>query len=305
VRYNSHVAPFAGNQTQVSPRIRLNFFLDAQNTIFVYWGRTFMPTNIEDLRSITVASGAGDTTASATLPERDSFWEAAWIHRFLGGVTFKLDGYWKDSSPGTDDNTIPGSAITTTINQANSHTRGIEVALHVDPPDSPLSGYLNLAIAHGYANGPITGGFFQLAQPNTTFDFDHDQRISASANLVWTIGHGYISTTGIYGSGLTASVTPDATVPNDTGSKANGTYQPGANRYCTGLFCFNAAFKVPPSYIQQVAVGFTMSVGATYVRPEFFVDNVFDSHYLLKGAFYSGQAIGRPRTFNMKVKIGV
>ena len=305
VRFNSHVAPFAGNQTQFSPRIRLNFFLDAQNTIFAYWGRTFMPTNIEDLRSITLASGGGDVTASATLPERDSFWEAAWIHRFLGGVTFKLDGYWKDSSPGTDDNTIPGSAITTTVNQASSHTRGIELALHVDPPDSPLSGYLNFAIAHGYANGPITGGFFQLAQPNTTFDFDHDQRISASANVVWTIGHGYISTTGIYGSGLTASVTPDATVPNDTGSKANGTYQPGATRYCTGLFCMNAAFKVAPSYIQQVAVGYSFYAGATYVRPEFFVDNVFDAHYLLKGAFYSGQSVGRPRTFNLKIKIGV
>lgn len=305
VRYNSHVAPFAGNQTQVSPRIRLNFFLNAQNTVFVYWGRTFMPTNIEDLRSITLASGGGDVTASATLPERDSFWEAAWIHRFLGGVTFKLDGYWKDSAPGSDDNTIPGSAITTTVNQANSHTRGVELALHVDPPDSPLSGYLNFAIAHGYANGPITGGFFQLDQPNHTFDFDHDQRISASANLVWTIGHGYISTTGIYGSGLTASVSPDATVPYDTGSKAAGTYQPGSTRYCTGLLCMNSAFHVAPSYIQQVAMGYTMSVGATYVRPEFFVDNVFDLHYVLKGAFYSGQSIGRPRTFNLKVKVGV
>src|ERR1019366_1526519 len=91
---------------------------------------------------------------------------------------------------------------------------------------SPVTGYINFALAHGYANGPITGGFFQLAQPNYPFDFDHDQRISAVANIVWQIGRGYISTTGIYGSGLTAAVTPDGTVPYDTGSKANGTYQP-------------------------------------------------------------------------------
>jgi hypothetical protein len=305
VRFNSHVAPFAGNQTQWSPRVRMNFFLDASNTIFAYWGRTFMPTNIEDLRSITLASGGGSETASATLPERDSFWELAWIHRFDVGATFKLDGYWKDSKPGTDDNTIPGSAITTTVNQFDSHTRGVEAVVHVDPPGSPLSGYLNFALAHGYANPPVTGGFFQLAQPNTTFDFDHDQRISAVANIVWTFGRGYISTTGIYGSGLTAKFQPDATVPNDTGSKANGTYQPGATRYCTGLFCMNSAFKVAPSYIQQAAIGYTMLVGATSVRPEFFVDNAFDLHYVLKGAFFSGQSLGRPRTFNLKIKIGV
>ncbi len=305
VRYNSHVAPFASNQTQWSPRIRLNFFLDAGNTIFAYWGRTFMPTNIEDLRSITLASGGGSVTASPTLPERDSFWELAWVHRFLAGVTFKLDGYWKDSSPGIDDNTIPGSAITTDVNQANSHVRGVEVVVNVDPPASPLSGYLNFALNHGYANGPITGGFFQLAQPNTTFDFDHDQRISAVANIVYTFGKAYISTTGIYGSGLTNSYSPDGTVPNDTGTKSTGAFQPGANGYCAGILCFNRAFKVPPSFIQQAAIGFTMAVGATYVRPEFFVDNLWDLHYVLKGAFYSGQSLGRPRTFNLKVKVGV
>jgi hypothetical protein len=305
VRYNSHVAPFASNQTQLSPRIRMNFFLDASNTIFAYFGRTFMPTNIEDLRSITLASGSGSVSASPTLPERDSFWELAWIHRFLGGVTFKLDGYWKDATPGIDDNTIPGSAITTDVNQSNSHIRGIEIALHVNPPSSPLSGYVNFAINHNYANGPVTGGFFQLNQPNTTFDADHDQRISAVANLVYSFRHGYISATGIYGTGLTAAVTPDANVPNDTGSKANGTYQPGNTRYCTGLFCFNSAFKVPPSYIQQFAIGYTLLAGATTVRPEFFVDNAFNVRYVLKGAFYSGQSIGRPRTFNLKIKVGV
>jgi hypothetical protein len=246
--YNSHVAPFASNQTRVSPRIRLNFFSMRQHTIFAYWGRTFMPTNIEDLRSITLASGGGSVTASPTLPERDSFWELAWVHRFDAGVTYKLDGYWKDSSPGIDDNTIPGSAITTDVNQATSHVRGIEMVLNVDPPSSPFSGYLNFALNHGYANGPITGGFFQLAQPNTTFDFDHDQRISAVANIVYTFGKAYISTTGIYGSGLTNSYSPDATVPNDTGNKSTGAFQPGANGYCSGILCFNRAFKVPARF---------------------------------------------------------
>ena len=55
VRYDSHVAPFAGDQHQLSPRVRLNFYPDPANTIYLYYGRLFVPTNIEDLRAITSA----------------------------------------------------------------------------------------------------------------------------------------------------------------------------------------------------------------------------------------------------------
>src|SRR6202012_4361237 len=94
VRFDSHVAPYAPNQTQFSPRIRLNFFPDPSNTVFLYFGRTFLPTNIEDLRKITLQSGGGSDTSGSTLPERDAFYEVAYIHRFIpAGVIVKLDGY--------------------------------------------------------------------------------------------------------------------------------------------------------------------------------------------------------------------
>jgi hypothetical protein len=306
VRYNSHVAPFAGNQTQWSPRVRLNFFPDPSNTIYLYFGRLFLPTNVEDLRSITVRSSGGSLSASPTLPERDAFYELVYVHRFPLGTVFKLDGYWKDSKPGIDDNTVPGTAITTSINQGDSHVRGIESVVSVNPQGSPLSGYVNFAINHGYANGPVSGGFFQLAQPNHTFDFDHDQRVSAVAELLYTFHQAYISTTGTYGSGLTASYSPDATVPNDTGHVGSPTgYQPGANRYCNGLLCFNSPFKVHPSYVQQWNIGYAFAFDRAIIRPEFFVDNAWGAHYLLKGAFYSGTSIGRPRTYTFRLNIGV
>jgi hypothetical protein len=150
LRFNSHVAPYAPNQTQFSPRVRLNFFPDPSNTIYVYYGRTFLPTNIEDLRKITLQSGGGSDTSGSTLPERDNFYEIAYIHRFIGpNVLIKVDGYWKDSKPGIDDNTIPGTSITTDINQGTSHVRGVEMVLNVTPPKSPLSGYINFALNHG------------------------------------------------------------------------------------------------------------------------------------------------------------
>src|SRR2546425_2958015 len=53
VRFDNHNAPFAGNQHQVSPRVKLSFFPDPANTFWVYYGRLFLPTNVEDLRAIT------------------------------------------------------------------------------------------------------------------------------------------------------------------------------------------------------------------------------------------------------------
>ena len=68
VRFDSHHAPFAGTQSQVSPRIRLSLFPDAGNTIWLYYGRLFLPTNVEDLRAITSVADSG-VAAEPTLPE--------------------------------------------------------------------------------------------------------------------------------------------------------------------------------------------------------------------------------------------
>src|SRR5439155_353285 len=59
VRFDNHNAPFAGNQHQVSPRVKLSFFPDPANTFWVYYGRLFLPTNVEDLRAITSDAQGG------------------------------------------------------------------------------------------------------------------------------------------------------------------------------------------------------------------------------------------------------
>ncbi|GEM_PF-264057 len=306
LRFDSHVAPFAGNQTQMSPRIRLNFYPSVSNTVWVYFGRLFIPTNIEDLRSITFASGGADTTghATPTRPERDAFYEAGYIHRFPLGFVGRLSGYYKSSSPGIDDNTVPGSAITTSVNIGKVHITGLEAALDFRPP-GPISGYVNLAINHAYGAPPVTGGFFPISLPPTRyFDLDHDQRVSAVANVLYSLQHLYVSATGIYGTGLTNGISPDSTVRADTGNHVTG-YQPGYGKYCTGLLCFNSAFKVRPSYVQDLALGYTLAVHGRVVRPEVFVDNLFDDRYLLKGAFFSGRSVGRPRTFQVRLNVAL
>jgi outer membrane receptor for Fe3+-dicitrate len=47
------------------------------------------------------------------------------------------------------------------------------------------------------------------------------------------------------------------------------------------------------------------SVGrvAAAVRPEIHINNVFDNWYLLKGAFFSGASVGRPRSVQVQVNV--
>jgi hypothetical protein len=284
VRFDAHNAPFAGTQTQVSPRIRLNFYPAPGTTLYAYYGRLFMPTNVEDLRAITSSAQAGAAT-TPTLPERDHFFEAGIVRRFPVGVVAKVSGYYKRSAPGIDDNTVPGSAIVTSVNIEQVRVAGIETAIEIRPPGS-FSGYVNLALSHAYGFGTITGGFFPSEPPGGAFDLDHDQRLSGLASLTYAHGPMDLSVTGTYGSGLTNGEDPDST-------------------YSTSLFAFNKSIKVAPSFVTNASAGYTISAGPTAVRLSLYVENVFDHHYLLKGAFFSGASVGKPRSVQLRVKLGL
>ena len=285
VRYDNHDAPFAGSTHQLSPRIRLSIFPDPANTIWFYYGRLFLPTNVEDLRAITSVAQGGVAT-EPTLPERDHFFEVGYVHRFPAGVVAKVSGYYKSSAPGIDDNTVPGSAITTSVNIDQVKITGIETVLEVRP-SGPVSGYLNLAINHAYGRGPITGGFFPRDDPQGYFDLDHDQRLSAVANLNYAARRLYLSLSGIYGSGLTNGNDPDPAT------------------FGRGLFDFNRDIKVDPSFILNGSAGYSVSLGRAVLRPQIYVDNIFNHKYLLKGAFFSGASYGRPRSVQVRLAIGM
>jgi hypothetical protein len=284
LRYDSHDAPNAPRQDQVSPRIRLNLYPDPGTTLWLYYGRLFMPTSIENLRDITSVAQAGVATVP-TLPERDDFYELGLVHRFPVGVVGKLSGYYKKSDPGVDDNTVPGSSIVTEVNIEHVRVTGIEGVLEVQPRGA-LSGYLNLAVCHAYGNGDITGGFFPTDQPTGSFDLDHDQRWSAVASATWAQRGLFASATATYGTGLTNGAAPDAS-------------------YSTALFALNKSIKVDPSTIVAASAGYSFNLGHTVVRPEIFADNLFDNRYLLKGAFFSGASVGRPRSVQVRLKVSL
>jgi len=283
VRFDNHNAPFAGNQNQVSPRAKLSFFPDPGNTFWIYYGRLFLPTNVEDLRAIT-STAQGGVVAAPTLPERDNFYELGYVHRFPFGLVTKLSAYRKQSTPGIDDATVAGTAIVTSVNIAKVSITGLEGVLEIRPP-GPFSGYVTLAINHAYGKRPISGGFFPPDSSPGYFDLDHDQRLSGVASAVYSSRGFYVSATGIYGSGLINANDPDST-------------------YGRGLFDFNKHTHVDPNFIVNASAGYAFATGGAVIRPQLYVDNVFDSKYLLKGAFFSGASVGRPRSLQLRVTIG-
>ena len=283
VRFDNHNAPFAGNRNQVSPRAKLSFFPDPANTFWVYYGRLFLPTNVEDLRAIT-STAQGGVAAEPTLPERDHFYEVGYVHRFPAGVVTKLSAYHKRSSPGIDDATIPGTAILTSVNIGRVRITGLEGVVEIRPR-GPVSGYVNVALNHAYGFDGVTGGFFPPSTDSTPFDLDHDQRLSGIASVVYSSHGFYFSTTGIYGSGLTNGNSPDST-------------------YGTGLLDFNKSIKVDPNFIMNASVGYAFALGGGVIRPQLYIENVFDHKYALKGPFFSGAALGRPRSVQVRVNIG-
>jgi len=283
LRFDNHNAPFAGNRNQLSPRVKLSFFPDPANTFWVYYGRLFLPTNVEDLRAIT-STAQGGVAAEPTIPERDDFYEVGYVHRFPVGLVTKLSAYHKRSSPGIDDATIPGTAILTSVNIGRVRITGVEGVVEIRPR-GPVSGYVNVALNHAYGFNGISGGFFPADTTSAPFDLDHDQRLSGAAGVVYSARGFYLSATGIYGSGLTNGNSPDST-------------------YGTGLLDFNKSIKVDPNFIMNASAGYAFAVGGTVFRPQIYVENVFDHKYALKGPFFSGASLGRPRSVQLRMNIG-
>ena len=183
-----------------------------------------------------------------TLPERDNFYEAGFIHRFPFGLVSKFAGYYKVSTPGIDDNTVPGSAIVTSVNIAKAKITGIETVQEIRPP-GPF-GVSEPGAQSCVRKRSITGGFFPTGEPQGFFDLDHDQRLSGLASGTYAFRQFYMSLTGTYGSGLTNGVDPA-----DCGCA-----------YGTGLFDFNRGIKVKPSFIMGGSAGYSFAVGQAIVR---------------------------------------
>ncbi|MDR3669160.1 MAG: TonB-dependent receptor, partial [Ignavibacteriaceae bacterium] len=279
LRYDIHKAPSISNQSQAAPRIKWSIYVDEFNSFVLSYDRLFMPTNIENLGAVAALFGNASTPA---LPEKDNLYEIDFIRNWLNGFNTKMAGFYKESTPGLDDQTLGSSTIRVNVNINKVKVTGLELAITYNDPENPISGYLNGSIIHAYGMGPVSGGFLPPNSSTTVFDLDHDQRLSSVIGLKYQPADWYLDITGIYGSGLTNGA---------------GDYQ-----FKTGLFDFNQGAHTSPAFIINVSGGYTFDLGnGQTLEPSLFINNLLDHEHLIKGAFFSGASYEERRSIMLKI----
>jgi len=279
LRYDVHNAPGIQNQKQLSPRTKVSFLVDEYNTISLSYDRLFMPTNIENLG--TLASQLGNSALPA-IPEKDNLFEISFIRNWKNGFNSKMSVFYKESSPGLDDETLGSSTVRVNVNINKIKVKGIELALTYHKLNSPFSGFINSSVIHAYGTGPVSGGFLPADPGTAPFDLDHDQRLSAVIGLNYQPETYFVNLTGTYGSGL---------------ANGNDNYS-----YKTGLFDFNQGAHTTPSWIFDFSAGYKFYLGNGHsIEPSVYITNVFDHNHLIKGAYFSGASFEARRNVVFKL----
>ncbi len=283
VRYDQQISPDKPLQLQVSPRVRWNLYFDESSTLYLSYGRYFLPTSNELIRNI---ASTVSTESTPTFAERDDAYEIGLIHAFDFGLRLKMDAFRKVSLPGVDDQTIGSSAIKIGVNIATVKITGVEAGLSYAAPLFPLTSYINASITHAYGYGAITGGFLPIDNVGSGVDLDHDQRLSIVTSVSYQPSDWFSNVTATYGSGL-----------------ANGNED---LQFKTGLFDFNQGAHTTPSWVVNLSGGYTFHIaGGAELEASLYINNLFDNVHPIKGAFFSGAAWEEPRNivFKLKVKI--
>jgi hypothetical protein len=285
IRYDQHIAPDVALQHQISPRLRWNFLIDENNSAYLYYGRLFMPTNIELLRSIAENVSNSETP---TYPERQNFYEAVYTHRFPFGIRLKSKAFFSDSNPFTDDAYIGNTAISTPFNISTVRVTGIELGLSYSDPSTPFTGHLNSSIIHAIGSGPLTGGFLPPSNDGSATDLDHDQRLSIVAGVNYQPQDWFINPEATYGSGLSNGHPEDVT------------------DYKTGLFDFNQAAHTTPYWIIDFSAGHTFHLeeGSSLVT-SLYITNLMNHIHLIKGAYTTGASWEEPRKVVFKISVHI
>ena len=283
MRYDAHKAPFAGTATQLSPRVRLNFYPSTAHDAVrllrppVHPDQRRGPARGHERRR-RAATSPGHASPNGTTSSRGA--SSAASHR---RDRREAVGVSQAQQSRIDDNTVPGSAIVTDVNIEHVRITGIEGVLEFGPT-RPFAGTQRRAQSRLWL-WRDHGGFFPVSPPSSAFDLDHDQRVSIVGSATYTFGRTYCQRNRDLRNGphqRCRSVVVRARLARvcstSTRHPRRAEHDPECGR---GLFGSDEGHRR----------------GAATLRRE-----LFDRTYLLKGAFFSGPSVGRPRTIQLQFK---
>jgi len=207
---------------QISPRVNLLWRIDSSTSLHAGYARYFTPPPTELVAPQDIAKFQGTTqapgvnVASNVRSERDNYYDVGITREICKGFQLGLDGYYKDAQHLLDEGQFGAALVFTPFNYATGTVYGLE--LNASYRGKHLAGYANAAYSQAQGK-QIESGEFNFAQDELDYIakhsifLDHDQRVSLSYGLAYTVAQTTLSADGIFGSGLRKG-DPVTNIPN-------------------------------------------------------------------------------------------
>jgi len=213
------------DESQVSPRINVVWKPTPTTTLHAGYSRYFVPPPFELVSPTDIALFAHTTAAPAVTldntvkAERSNYYDVGANQEVVPGLTIGVDTYYKQAQNLIDEGQFGAPIILSAFNYAKAEVGGVELTGSYD--QGPWSVYGNLAYSRAIGKDIVSSQFDfspgDLAYiANRWIYLDHNQFISGSAGIAYTLNQGttyptLFSASSLLQSGLRAS---SATVPN-------------------------------------------------------------------------------------------
>jgi len=213
------------SERQVSPRLNVVWMATPTTTVHAGYARYFTPPPLVFTSTATLDKFVGTTNQSPVTKntvikaERANYLDAGVIQQIIPGIKVGLDGYYKQAEDLLDDGQFGAPVFVTAFNYRTAYNYGIE--LTTSAVVGNFSAYGNLAAARQIAKQVDSAQALFTPDDlayihNHWIHTDHDQLITASAGLAYTLwGASRFSVDMLAGSGLRRTVAHpnDATNP--------------------------------------------------------------------------------------------
>jgi len=284
VRYDQ--IQYFASEGQASPRIGITYKANQANVLHAYYGRLFVPPNLEaisfaKLNTIGTTAEPENTTNNRVRAERSHYFEVGSYHALSQKVTLEVTGYYKLSRFLSDAGQFSTTPLLNFFAFERGWQRGIDGTLKVALTDN-LTGRANVAWGQCKGYG-LQSGHFLLEQKEIDdinsqggVFCDHSQFMTSSAVLSYQfLERTTVTGQMLYGSGLRTAANEDA--------KTNSTHSPSYTTYNLSI-----AHVFPLGGKQKFLLGFD-------------VVNLLDQKYLInagEGSIGLGvNHAGMPRSF--------
>ena len=209
-------------ENQVSPRLGAVYKLTSDTTLHAGYARYFTPPPTELIPQKSLSLYENTTNAAAinenspVRPERANYFDAGVIQNITPSFKVGLDGFIKRTTHVIDEGQFGQALIFAPFNYDKGHIEGIELTTNYHAGD--LTAYGNLAVTRSMAL-TVESGQFQWAPADLAYadshwiHTDHDQLITASGGVSYTLYGTQLSMDLTYGSGLRSGFANTESVP--------------------------------------------------------------------------------------------